>query len=119
VDRPPDSWLGADAAARPRGRSDRDQAHYVEDPPDLVLVASKAGHPRHPAWYHNLRAHPDTTVQMGIERRAVRARVASAAERERLWPKAVAAYSGYRTYQERADREIPLVILEPRRAAER
>jgi deazaflavin-dependent oxidoreductase (nitroreductase family) len=93
--------------------------NYVEDPPDLVLVASKAGHPRHPAWYHNLRAHPDTTVQMGIERRAVRARVASAAERERLWPKAVAAYSGYRTYQERADREIPLVILEPRRAAER
>jgi deazaflavin-dependent oxidoreductase (nitroreductase family) len=91
--------------------------NYVEDPPDLVLVASKAGHPRHPAWYHNLRAHPDTTVQVGAERRAVRARVACAAERERLWPKAVATYSGYRAYQERADREIPLVILEPRRCA--
>jgi F420H(2)-dependent quinone reductase len=94
--------------------------NYVEDPPDLVLVASKGGYPRHPAWYHNLRAHPDTTVQVGAERRAVRARAAGAAERERLWPKAVAAYSGYRAYQQRADREIPLVILEPRRpAAER
>lgn len=87
---------------------------YVDDPPNLVIVASKGGHPRHPAWYHNLRANPDTTVQVGAERRAVRARVATPAERERLWPKAVAAYSGYRDYQERTGREIPLVILEPR-----
>jgi deazaflavin-dependent oxidoreductase (nitroreductase family) len=91
--------------------------NYVEDPPDLVLVVSKAGHPWHPAWYHNLRNNPDATVQVGAERRAVRARVASAQERARLWPKAVAAYSGYRTYQERTEREIPLVILEPRSSA--
>jgi deazaflavin-dependent oxidoreductase (nitroreductase family) len=91
--------------------------NYVEDPPDLVLVASKAGYPRHPAWYHNLRTNPNATVQVGAERRAVRARVASAEERARLWPKAVAAYSGYRTYQERTEREIPLVILEPRSSA--
>jgi F420H(2)-dependent quinone reductase len=87
---------------------------YVDDHPDLVLVASKGGHPRHPGWYHNLRANPDTSVQVGSERRRVRARVASPAERERLWPKAVATYSGYRGYQERTDREIPLVILAPR-----
>jgi deazaflavin-dependent oxidoreductase (nitroreductase family) len=87
---------------------------YVDDSPDLVLVASKGGHPKHPAWYHNLRAHPDTSVQVGSERRPVHARVASPEERERLWPKAVRTYSGYRGYQERTERQIPLVILEPR-----
>jgi deazaflavin-dependent oxidoreductase (nitroreductase family) len=87
---------------------------YFEDGPNVVIVASKGGHPRNPAWYHNLRASADTTVQIGAERRAVHARVATPEERERLWPKAVATYSGYRGYQQRTDREIPLVILEPR-----
>ncbi|MDQ2894706.1 MAG: nitroreductase family deazaflavin-dependent oxidoreductase [Actinomycetota bacterium] len=87
---------------------------YVEDGRDLVLVASKGGHPRNPAWYHNLRANPDTTVQIGAEIRPVHARVATAAERKRLWPMAVAAYSGYDGYQARTEREIPLVVLEPR-----
>jgi F420H(2)-dependent quinone reductase len=87
---------------------------YVEDHPDVVLVASKGGHPRNPAWYHNLRANPDTTVQIGAERRRVHARVATPEERERLWPKAVATYSGYRGYQQRTGRQIPLVILERR-----
>jgi len=87
---------------------------YVSDGPDIVLVASKGGHPKHPAWFHNLRANPDTTIQIGSERRAVRARLASAEERKRLWPKAVALYGGYADYQERTDREIPVVILEPR-----
>ena len=89
---------------------------YVEDERDVVIVASKGGHPRNPAWYHNLRANPDTTVQIGAERRAVHARVATPEERERLWPKAVATYAGYRGYQQRTDRTIPLVILEPRRS---
>jgi deazaflavin-dependent oxidoreductase (nitroreductase family) len=87
---------------------------YVEDGDALVLVASKGGYPKNPAWFHNLRAHPDATVQVGSQRRAVRARVASPSERARLWPKAVAVYGGYAGYQERTDREIPLVILEPR-----
>ena len=87
---------------------------YVKDGGDVVIVASKGGHPRHPAWYHNLRAHPDTTVQIGAAQIAVHARVATPRERERLWPKVVAAYGGYRGYQQRTDREIPLVILEPR-----
>src|SRR3954471_2567867 len=89
---------------------------YIEDGDDVVLVASKGGHPRNPAWFHNLRANPDTTVQIGSERRAVHARVAGPDERARLWPKAVAAYSGYREYQDRTGREIPLVILERRTA---
>lgn len=88
---------------------------YMADGDDVFVVASKGGYPRNPAWYHNLVANPDTTAQIGRERRAVHARVATPAERERLWPKAVATYPPYRDYQERSEgREIPLVILEPR-----
>lgn len=87
---------------------------YIRDGEDFVIVASKGGHPRHPAWFHNLRAHPDTTMQAGSHRVPVRARVADAAERARLWPRAVEAYGSYASYQRRTDREIPLVILEPR-----
>ena len=91
---------------------------YTKDGRNLVLVASKGGHPRHPAWYHNLRANPDTTVQVGSAHRSVHARVATPQERERLWPKVVATYSGYDGYQERTAREIPLIILEPREPAQ-
>jgi deazaflavin-dependent oxidoreductase (nitroreductase family) len=87
---------------------------YVRDGGDVVLVASKGGYPRNPAWFHNLMANPDTTVQIGSRRQRVHARVADAKERERLWPMAVAAYGGYEDYRRRTEREIPLVILEPR-----
>jgi F420H(2)-dependent quinone reductase len=87
---------------------------YIEDGRDLVIVASKGGHPRHPAWFHNLRANPDARVQVGSERRRVRARVANSKERARLWPRVVEVYGNYADYQARCDREIPLVILEPR-----
>jgi F420H(2)-dependent quinone reductase len=81
---------------------------------DLVLVASKGGHPKNPAWFHNLKANPDTEVQVGRERRAVHARVATPEERERLWPRVVDNYGGYAQYQKRTERQIPLVILERR-----
>jgi F420H(2)-dependent quinone reductase len=87
---------------------------YVRDGDDIVLVASKGGNPKHPAWFHNLKANPDTTVQVGRERIEVHARVAEGSERERLWPKAVETYGGYADYQKRTDREIPLVVLERR-----
>jgi F420H(2)-dependent quinone reductase len=87
---------------------------YVKDGDDVVLVASKGGHPRHPAWFHNLRANPETVVQIGSEKRPVRARVADNEERGRLWPKAVATYGGYAGYQKRTARKIPLVVLERR-----
>jgi F420H(2)-dependent quinone reductase len=87
---------------------------YLEDGQNLVVIASKGGHPRHPVWFHNLRANPETTVQVGSERRAVRARVASPEERRRLWPRAVKTYGGYEDYQRRTGRQIPLAILEPR-----
>jgi deazaflavin-dependent oxidoreductase (nitroreductase family) len=87
---------------------------YVPDGENLVVVASKGGYPSNPAWFHNLMANPDTSVQVGSSRRQVHARVADPQERERLWPKVVQAYSGYGDYQRRTEREIPLVILEPR-----
>ena len=87
---------------------------YAEDGHDLVLVASKGGNPKNPAWYHNLKANPDTTIQVGSEKRPVHARVATDEERKRLWPKVVEVYSGYDGYQKRTDRTIPLVVLERR-----
>jgi F420H(2)-dependent quinone reductase len=88
---------------------------YVRDGENVVVVGSKGGHPRHPAWFHNLKANPDATIQIGATRHAVRARVADPSERARLWPKALETYPGYGGYQERTAREIPLVILAPRR----
>jgi F420H(2)-dependent quinone reductase len=88
---------------------------YFRDGDDLVIVASKGGFPKHPAWYHNLKANPETTVQVKSERRQVRARVATPEEHARLWPLALEQYRGYADYQARSKgREIPLVILEPR-----
>jgi deazaflavin-dependent oxidoreductase (nitroreductase family) len=87
---------------------------YIRDGDDLVIVASKGGSPRNPAWFHNLRANPDTTVQVGRRRIPVRARVATADERSRLWPNVVATYGGYQGYQDHTSRKIPLVILQPR-----
>lgn len=90
---------------------------YVRDGDDLVIVASKGGFPKNPAWYYNLLANPHTTVQLWGEVIPVRARVADGEERARLWPKAVELYPGYAEYQRRADREIPVVILERSTAA--
>jgi deazaflavin-dependent oxidoreductase (nitroreductase family) len=87
---------------------------YARDAENVILVASKGGYPRHPAWFHNLMAHPDTTIQIGSSRTQVHARVADAEERKRLWPKVVDVYGGYEDYQQRTGREIPLVVLEPR-----
>ncbi|MDE3083307.1 MAG: nitroreductase family deazaflavin-dependent oxidoreductase [Acidobacteriota bacterium] len=80
----------------------------------IVLVASKGGDDRNPDWFENLVAHPDVEVTVGRDRRALRARVASAKEAAELWPRVVAAYAPYASYRQRAKREIPLVICEPR-----
>ena len=87
---------------------------YMPDGDSLLVVASKGGYPRDPAWMHNLRANPDTEVQIGRERRKVHAREANAEERERLWPKAAEYNSHWGRYRKRTSREIPLVLLEPR-----
>jgi deazaflavin-dependent oxidoreductase (nitroreductase family) len=89
---------------------------YTRDGDDFVIVGSKGGYPKNPAWFYNLRANPDTTIQVKSERRPVHARVAGPEERARLWPMVVDVYGGYADYQRRTDREIPLIILEPRTA---
>ncbi|HEX4251950.1 MAG TPA: nitroreductase family deazaflavin-dependent oxidoreductase [Pseudonocardia sp.] len=86
---------------------------YLLDGADVVIVASQGGLPKHPQWYHNLRAHSDTYVQIRAERRAVRARTADAGERARLWPLLVDTYADFANYQSWTEREIPVVILEP------
>jgi deazaflavin-dependent oxidoreductase (nitroreductase family) len=90
---------------------------YIRDGENLVVVASKGGHPRNPSWFYNLLAHPDATVQVGARRAPVHARVAEPEERARLWPAVLDAYGGYANYQQRTSREIPLMILEPRDGA--
>ena len=87
---------------------------YVEDGDDLVIVASKGGSRRHPAWWLNLRDSPETTVQVGGERRDVVARQARPEERARLWPRLVEAWPDYDRYQARPSREIPVIVLSRR-----
>jgi deazaflavin-dependent oxidoreductase (nitroreductase family) len=78
----------------------------------LILVASDGGAARHPAWYLNLSADPEVTVQRGADRMRYRARTADPRERAALWPRVVDLYAGYARYQDRTEREIPLVICE-------
>ncbi len=86
----------------------------VVDGDRVVLVASKGGDDRDPDWFRNLVAHPEIELTMAGRRRPMRARQASPDEKAELWPRVVAAYKGYGDYQRRTDRDIPLVICEPR-----
>ena len=86
---------------------------YLEDGDRLVVVASNLGSDRDPAWWLNLRAHPEAEAWLGSERRRVRARRASPEEAASLWPRLDALYSGYAGYRRQTAREIPVVILEP------
>lgn len=87
---------------------------YMKDGDDVFIVASKGGYQKSPAWLYNLKANPDTEVQIGSEHRRVHARVANPEERKRLWPEAVRVYPSYQQYQDRTEREIPIVILKKR-----
>jgi F420H(2)-dependent quinone reductase len=88
---------------------------YCEAGGVVAVVASKAGQPTNPAWFHNLVAHPDTSIQIGSEVREVRARVATDEERTRWWPKLSVVYPGYDFFQRLAkNRKVPVVLFEPR-----
>lgn len=86
---------------------------YLRDGSVLAVIASYGGRPRHPTWYRNLVADPHVEVQTKDTQRDMVARTADTEERSRWWPRIVAAYDRYTTYQSRTDREIPVVILEP------
>ena len=80
----------------------------------LVVFGSKGGAPSHPAWFHNLVAHPQTTVEVGTGTRPVVARVAEGEERTRIWEDQKRQMPGFAEYEKTAgDREIPVVVLEP------
>lgn len=87
---------------------------FARDGQNIVLIASKGGYPKNPAWFHNLKANPETTIQIGSKKIPVRAREAAPEEYDRLWKRAVEVYGGYEEYRRRTDRQIPLVVLEPR-----
>jgi F420H(2)-dependent quinone reductase len=102
-----------DHVGRKSGKRRTTPLLYIEDGDNLVIVASKGGSAKHPAWWINLRANPETTVQVGGGRRPVRAREAEGEERERLWARVVEVWPDYESYQRRTDRRIPVVVLEP------
>lgn len=87
----------------------------VQEGDTIVIVASRGGDERHPAWFLNLRDHPEVEVAWkGEPKRAMTARVADTGERARLWPLVTGRYKNYGGYQTKTSREIPLVLLEPR-----
>ena len=87
---------------------------YLRDEGRILTVASKGGMDHHPLWYRNLVANPAVDVQIGTETSAMQAHTASDAEKRALWPKLVAMYPDYATYQARTARNIPVVVLTPR-----
>jgi deazaflavin-dependent oxidoreductase (nitroreductase family) len=88
---------------------------YLDDGDDVLVVASQGGMATDPQWFRNLLHTPDTQVQIGPELRLVTARVADTEERARLWPRLVELYADFASYQAWTDREIPVVVLSPRR----
>jgi F420H(2)-dependent quinone reductase len=86
--------------------------HYFRDGDDLVVIASYAGEDRDPAWWKNLKTHPQATVTIAGRTTRVRAYEAEGARRELLWDKAVERDPAYAEYQRRTKRRIPVVVLE-------
>jgi deazaflavin-dependent oxidoreductase (nitroreductase family) len=86
---------------------------YLVQGPDLVVVASNAGGDADPAWWLNLRDQPDAEVEIAGRRRPVRARQATGEEAAGLWPRLDAANRDFVAYRAKANRPIPVVILEP------
>jgi deazaflavin-dependent oxidoreductase (nitroreductase family) len=88
----------------------------VQEGDTIAIVASRGGDDQHPAWFLNLRDDPNVDVTMRGAKRPMHARIADAEERARLWPKITADHKNYAGYQTKTDREIPVVLLEPRSA---
>jgi deazaflavin-dependent oxidoreductase (nitroreductase family) len=85
---------------------------YRRDGDHFVIFGSKGGAPTNPDWFHNLRAHPSATVEVGTEQFDVTARITAAAERERLWTETKREIPAFGEYEHKTDRQIPVVVLE-------
>lgn len=85
---------------------------YVRDGDKLVVIASKAGAPTSPDWYHNLRANPEVTIEIGTEtHKAIATPITSGPERDRLYAAMVEVMPGFAEYEQKTDRVIPVVTL--------
>lgn len=100
-------------AGRKTGKVRTNPLGFIRDGDNLVVVASNGGMDWSPAWWLNLQHNPDATVEIGHDRRHVKARKASPQERTRLWADITNRFPGYGNYQQRTRREIPVVILQP------
>jgi deazaflavin-dependent oxidoreductase (nitroreductase family) len=87
---------------------------YLADGERYVVIGSNAGNARTPAWSLNLKANPDAEVEIGRERRPVKARVTEGTERAELWRRHNEQYAGFDDYEARTDRDIAVFVLEPR-----
>lgn len=85
---------------------------YTTDGDRMVIIASKGGAPTNPDWFHNLRANPEVTLEVGTETFPARASVPDGEERQRLWDQMAAQMPGFGDYQRNTTREIPVVVLE-------
>jgi deazaflavin-dependent oxidoreductase (nitroreductase family) len=86
---------------------------YLPDGDRVVVFASKGGAPENPAWYHNLKAHPETTVEVGGSTYPVVAEEVTGDERERLYAAQVAVEPQFGDYQNKTERRIPVIVLAP------
>jgi deazaflavin-dependent oxidoreductase (nitroreductase family) len=84
---------------------------YTRDGDDIVIVASMGGAPRNPAWYHNLVANPRVTVELGGETFQADARVTDPEERRRLYDRHAEVFPGFRDYEAKTSRTIPVIVL--------
>jgi deazaflavin-dependent oxidoreductase (nitroreductase family) len=84
---------------------------YFRDGDRMLVIASAAGSPKNPDWYHNLKAHPQVTVEVGTETFPVRVEELPSAERDEKWREITAVTPGFATYQEKTDRVIPVLAL--------
>lgn len=88
---------------------------YTRDGDDVIIIASKGGSPENPAWYHNLRANPDTVIELGPDTIEVTAEpLTEGPERERLFKQMADQFPNFNDYQEKTERLIPVVVLHRR-----
>ncbi len=101
------------SVGRKTGKARTNPLGYFMDGGNYIIIASNAGFDTHPAWYHNLKAHPDTTIQVKHQGIRVKAETANPAERQRLWAKLMEIAPSYADYEKQTRRVIPIVVLQP------
>jgi deazaflavin-dependent oxidoreductase (nitroreductase family) len=94
------------------GRKHTTPVVYQQDGDRIVVFGSKGGAPSHPAWYHNLVANPTVTVELPAETFEARAVTVEGGERDRIWSAQKELMPGFKDYEAKTDRQIPVIVLE-------